>query len=149
MTKVPPGPAADIKPEMPEQPDLIASKLSIANFSLLVEFFDGLSYAALEFINLPEFQNTQAENDLDRYWGHYINGMWCRVLDEIEAGVQANNREAEIRAKLLLKHFVEAEHFEPIEAPVAPYASKNLQVACARIRSARSRSLRSRRSPGS
>jgi hypothetical protein len=83
------------------------SKLSIANLALLVEFSDRLSYAALGFINMPKFQNSQVEAYLDPYWGHYINGMWGRVIGEIKARVPADEREAEIRAKVLRKHFAD------------------------------------------
>jgi hypothetical protein len=129
MIEAAPAPAADSKPEMPVPPNLDISKLSIANLALLVEFFDGLSYAALGFINMPKFKDTAAEDYLDPYWGHYINGMWGRVIDEIEARVPADEREAEIRAKVLLKHFADAEDFEAAEALVAPFAAKDRQAA--------------------
>jgi hypothetical protein len=129
MIEATPAPAADLKPEMPVPPNLDMSKLSIANLALLVEFFDGLSYAALGFINMPKFQNTAAEDYLEPFWGHFINGLWGLAIDEIEARVPADEREAEIRAKVLLKHFADAEDFEAIEALVAPFAAKDREAA--------------------
>ena len=111
---------AQALPEVSLCRDLTAPKFDLAaidmqGLALMLDYFEGLSSAAVGFLNQPRFKGPAADWLEDHAVQHV--GMWCdRLREELVTRMPANQEDATIRAQALILHMAQCEDWADVAA---------------------------------